>query len=211
MQPIDYASIFSPLIGIIRGALYFKLLKRTILLIWLLLTLSFFIDIICWVLGSNGINNLAFIQLYGFLEGILLLLFFGEIIKEIGQRLKFIIPAYVVIYLLDITFIESFFEFTTWFQLTRTVIFIVLCIFFLFQVFDQELDIFNTMLPEFLVVAGLLFYLCGVFFTVLLSSDMLTESNIGNDSILTSWIFHNAANLLKNIFFTVAIWKGTQK
>lgn len=79
---------------------------------------------------------------------------------------------------------------------------VVCCLFYFLKIFRNETEIFIEEDPRFIFVVGFLFfYSVGLFSWILNTYNLKAELNI-------TWAFHNLANILKNIFFAIGLWKA---
>ena len=200
---LAYSSIFSPLIPLIIVGIVVKKLRQTeYKIITTLIICSFFSDVISGIFIEG--NNYLILFFYGLIEFITLLLFFNFALKMKNRITQIIILVYVLYYFLNSIFIEGFFEFNTYARSVESLIMISMCLFYFYNIYTNELNIYIEKSPSFWIVIGVLFYFSGALFSFILSSDILSKSP---DRFYNSWALHNLANILKNILFAIGLWK----
>jgi hypothetical protein len=68
-----------------------------------------------------------------------------------------------------------------------------------YQFYKEENDIFIDQSPLFWMNIAILTYFSGAFFSFILSKEILSGP--------LPWMLHNVCNALKNILFSIALWK----
>lgn len=195
-----YFSILSSIAPILIGAIDFKKTRhvRHALIVFILVIWSFAIDT-----GSNIVarvynQNYWVINLYFIGELILLILFFKS-----NWNNKKVIDTILI--LLCILFA---YQMLTNGIHARPNIYvgihklsvIALSLFLFYKMFKDGSDIFIENSSLFWLNVGILMYYSFSFFTTVLASEILTGP--------LPWSLHNLANILKNIFFAIGLWKA---
>jgi hypothetical protein len=199
-----YGSVFSPVIALciawrLRGSL-----DRMISIIVLLCIFSFANDLLSLTFAKMRSNNMPLAHAYGLLEGLLLIKFFHYLLGWKKSTWTFVAATYALLYVADSIFLESIFSFNAWSRSGEALLMIVLCVMAFSMFYSKEEDIFIEKSPHFWIVIGILTYFSGALFSFLLSTDMLSQSA---DRFYGSWMLHNFSNLLKNVIFTVGLWR----
>ena len=134
-------------------------------------------------------------------ETVLYLFFYRKLIEK-SDFLIFVISCVLVIFLLfELYFknlVDDFFSFTL---TIKSLSFIVLSLYYFYQVYTKEKDIFKNEAPQFWYNVGILIYFSLAFFPFLLATEMM--SGLFDYSL---WFVHNIGNFSKNIIFAVGLW-----
>ena len=204
---ISKLSVFPPLLGIYIGFRGRSRLSKPVRLIFILMIISFVVDVIVMIMANYKINNLMVIHLFNLIQAIIFILFFREMFPEHVMSLNGILIAFIIFYVGDSIFITGLLKPNAISMIVQSFLMIALSIAYFYRVYVHETDIFIDKSPDFLIVLGILFYFTGAFFSWLLSSDILNTS-ISSDKFYGSWILHNIANIVKNIIFALALWRA---
>jgi len=200
-QKIIYLSIVSAVVPIFIGTTAIK--KTSSPIFWLILILcivSFASDIVSsayYLLLSR--SNYWIINIYQIAEITLVGCFFYLYLNT--KKIVIIITAIIIIYFLYQILILNFYSFYGTTLAIRSLANILFCIMVFYQFYKSEQELFIEQSPIFWINIGLLTYFSGALFSFLLSANIL---NIQSD---LNWQFHNIANILKNIFFAIGLWK----
>lgn len=203
-RAIIYGSVLSPLIPLFilqtrSGPL--RLLDRVIVLY---VTISFLFDLVSVLLAFSGIKTYPLIHLFAFLEFALLTFYFYRLLNWNRSFLIGLLACYTVVYSVNSFRFELYEEFNPIIRSITSLICITFVLLFLIRLFKRETEIFIESSPDFWFNLAILTYFSIAFFSFMLSTDILSKP-INN--LLYSWIFHNIANILKNILFAIGLWK----
>lgn len=190
---VTYGSIFSPIIPLL---FVWKRLNLYQIVIVTFIVLSFSTDLLT-VFVIKG-YNLHYIRAWGFVEALLLFLFYSIVLDRSKKWITALTIVFVVLYLFDSFWLKSY-EFNTLGRSIECFIFIVLSVLLFYQFFRKEDDIFIEHSPLFWINIAILAYFSGAFFSYVLSNMLLVDS--------ITWIFHNISNILKNLLLAVGLWK----
>lgn len=210
MKLHNYIAFLSPIIAILIGLVYKAKLRKSMLLILLLIMVSFGSDAICFVMNINQINNLWVIQLYGIAETVILYYFFKTLMPQHTSILSWVVGALLIFYVTDCLYLTGLEQYNSISKSVQAIVFIGLSLGFFYVAFTQELDIFDTLLPEFIAVIALLVYFTGAFFSFLLASDIHNITNWGKSRTYYTWMLHNIAHTLKNVILSFALWRAAR-
>lgn len=202
-----YFAIFIPLIPISIGIRGFNKLDHSSKIIVGYLIIAFSNDVICLVLAWNGIPNLFFINLFGLIQGVALILCLRYSDPEFYRNLHFIAICYVILYLFLALAIDGINQFAGVAMTTEALIMLILCITFFYNVYAHEITNSLENFPAFWIVTGVLIYFSGALYSFLLGADILAGNN---DTFYNSWILHNISGIIKNILFAIGLWKAVK-
>lgn len=193
-----YGSIISPVIPMACGLMGRRFLSNlSSILIFFLAGISFSADVASYILANLYGNNYPVVNFYLVCETLLVGSFFYLILRK--NKLVILIYLFLFIAFVGRTIRDGLFyyqhEFIPYLNLAN----IFFLIFVLINIFKNSEELFIENNPNFWFTTGLLFYFSGSLFTDLLSSEIL------NGPML--WVFHNIANILKNILFAIGLWK----
>jgi K+ transporter len=181
-----------------------KGLDRTFTILTTLIAIALLCDLGSVMLGFNGINNLPFAHAYGLIEGVLLITFFYLLLEWKKRTWTVVAILYAILYVADSIFLESIFEFNAGSRSVEALMMIVFCVMAFNMFYAREEDIFIEKSPHFWIVIGILTYFSGALSSFVLSTDMLSQSP---DRFYGSWMLHNFSNMLKNVIFTIGLWR----
>ena len=199
-----YGSIFSPVLPLFIAWQRRSGLNRTFSLLVTLISIALACDIVNTVLALQRVNNMPVAHIYGLLEGLLLLAFFDRLLTWKKMTWAILCVAYTMLYVVDSIFFESIFTFNAWSRSLEALTMIVLCVVAFNSFYQREENIFIEKSPHFWMVIGILTYFSGALFSFLLSTDMLSQAP---DRFYGSWMLHNFSNVLKNVIFTIGLWR----
>jgi hypothetical protein len=162
---------------------------------------SFATDLITFfVIRNEHLLRNILIQIFGFTEAALLLLFYTLVFKKASwKKTVYAVGAgYLAFYLIDALLWERL-KFNHMARSVEASLFIFMALAFFYQVYQQEDDIFIERSPLFWINVALLVYFAGAFFSFVLSREIMIDPRL-------TWKFHNFSNFLKNILLGIALW-----
>lgn len=168
------------------------------------ITILSFLSDMATITIVNG-NNYAFLNIYGFIEFLLIGAAFNQIFNAKIIHRSFLTIS-VLVYL--ILFIQNPHEFNDLGRAIEASYTLVFSLGYFYTIYSKSLNLFIEKSPLFWLVAGLFVYFSGSLFSFLLSSEILDQKIISPEY---SWTFHNMANIAKNLFFGVGFWLFTRK
>ncbi len=194
---ITYSSVLSPLLPI----LFFRRWNQKYLYaISAFILVSFLSDIIS-ITVLRGQPNYNFLKLYGWVETVLLILFYHYVFNKSKVLLLYIGGAISVIYFY-VSFNVEVQQFNALGRSFESILMIVLSLILLYQIFKNEDDIFIDKSAIFWINIGILLYFSGALFSFILSNYIL------DTTVKATWILHNSSNVLKNAILAVGLWKA---
>lgn len=202
--PIQLISILSVLLPILVFFFYsFNRKSRLKWVIFLLLILSLSIDILSYFLAKKGSSTIGIIHLFTLTEGSILIYFFYYLLKN-QQKLKTTILSLGVLFLLiwvtRAIFFKSFFVYDYFSQAIEFIILLTLCLLYFFQKVKVTDTIFIYNTYEFWLVAALLIYCAGTFFSFFIPMNARER----NTDTLVFETISRFGSIIKNIFIAVS-------
>jgi hypothetical protein len=188
-----YGSIFSAAIPLLFAL---KKLNRYQTVIVILITVSFLTDLITWYLIRG--RNYFFLHIYGILEALILLYFYSLVLGKSRAVVYGVALLYGLFYAVNSVWWE-YGVFNTYARSIECLIMIGLAFSLFYQFYKEENDIFIDQSPLFWMNIAILTYFSGAFFSFILSKEILSGP--------LPWMLHNVCNALKNILFSIALWK----
>jgi len=201
-------SVFSPIIPLSIAIGVNKFLAKQAKILVVLIGMAFLADLGMLILASKGINNLFIAHIFGLIELIMWMWFFQIILKYNKTTFHILAVLFSLLYVLNSIFIEPLETYNSSAQSIIAILTVLLSIIYFKNIYINEDEIFPERSPEFWFCIAIFFCHSGGLFSLLLSSDILTESP---DRFYGSWIIHNALNVLKNIVFAVGLWQYRRK
>jgi len=195
---LAYLSFFSALTPIIVGIIKRNILTRALLLVLVISLIAFIADLVSIFPKAFLLQNYIVIHCYSIAEIYVLGLFYYRSLHLPVIRNIFIILT--VLYISDVLFFSNEFNFNSGIIAIICLSFISISLFGLYKLFTKEEYLFMDQSPIFWCYIAILTYFSGSFFSWLLF-DAIQINGEG------SWIFHNIANILKNILFAIGLWK----
>lgn len=193
-----YLSIFSAVAPLISGATQFKKSFSSAKAIYLLVMCSFSADLLNTLSAYIFRSNYWGINVYWVIELTLVIIFFYLEIKR-----KWVISTGLVLLVLLVLNL-SFSGFNTFqgnYRSFYSLVMIFLSLRVYYKIFKEAADIFIEGSFLFLANTGFFIYYSGSLFTMILGKEILTDPGL-------TWTLHNIANILKNIFFAIGLWKA---
>jgi hypothetical protein len=195
-------SVFSPLLPILVFWLFhFNREQRPKWVFFLLLSVGLLIDLISYDIARKSFSTIWLVNLYTIIEFSLLAYFFILIIKgkKIIKIIQWLYILFVAFWLVYNFIIKGISVYDYIFQAIEFILLLAFCIIYLFQkvkIFQTEF-VYNTY--DFWLVAALLLYCAGTFFSFLvITSDKVTPVTIAFEYI------SRFGNIFKCILITVA-------
>lgn len=199
-----YGSVLSPVLPLITAWTRRKALDRIFSIIVSLIAIALIADVVNITLAFLHVNNLPVAHVYGLIESTLLIAFFALLLGWKKSMWIILSVGFAIYYVVNSIYFESIFSFNAWSRSAEALLMMVFCVMALRMFYSREEDIFIEKSPHFWIVIGILTYFSGALFSFLLSTDMLSQSS---DRFYGSWMLHNFSNLLKNIIFTIGLWR----
>lgn len=208
IQLISILSVFIPILVFIFIAHNRK--SRLKWVIFLLLVLSLLTDLLSYNLGKKGTSTVGLIHVFTLVEGSLLLYFFYTLLKKQSSSQNIVLSLgaiFVGTWIVRAIFFKSFYVYDYFSQTIEFIILLLLCLMYFFQkvkVTDTTF-IYNTY--EFWLVAALLIYCAGTFFSFFIP---MNASERNQDTL----VFENISRLgsvIKNILIAISFFINPNK
>lgn len=115
------------------------------------------------------------------------------------KKYPFLIYTAILLLLYGTTIYFSGNEYNSIGDTLESIVMILWSMIYFYDIYYYERDLFIEHSGNFWFVVGILAYFSGALFSFLLSKEILNGPMV--------WTFHNLANILKNLCFTIGIWK----
>ena len=183
-----------------------KSTKNTVRIIAFITIFAAFCDLTLFFLARKSINNLWIINFYELVLGLGSILFFYHVDTRYFRLLKSLSIIFTIIFLSSWFLpVDKIGDLNGLGMVLESLVLIFVSILFFYRTYLKADEVFIEKSPEFLIVAGILFYFSGALFTFLLWADILSQSP---NELYHSWVLHNCANILKNLLFVFAFVKS---
>jgi len=187
--------IFPVLVYIIR----YRQMPRFATWIFVYLVVSQMLNIIAIILGNNGITNLWLFHLETLVSTVLLMQFFGLIIRNRSVRMITIISlvAFPLFCIVNILFFEKWNQFNSNTRTAESFLLLPLSVFYWWRANDEDSDQSWGSIATNWIVTGIIFYFAGTFILFLLSNFILVGMSTESKFKIFDIAFNtNAAFLL---------------
>ena len=180
-----------------------KLAKEVGLIVGLVV-LSFISDYLSILIGRIFHNNMPWFHFYVLLESILLITFFSKVstYKKIYMITMYGLIGFLFV---DMLFLVSILKFNTIARLVQCTVMVTSCLWLFYEVYVKEEVLFIDQSGVFWIIVGVFIYFSGAFFSFLIYRNLQFDDIPVNKN--STWIYHNSANVLKNVFFAIGIWQ----
>lgn len=203
ISDISTASVLIP-IGFSVGQ-WRKMPKDLSPLKWILVA-SLICDVLMYLTGKYFRNSYPAGNTYLLLQFLILLYMFSFHHKS-RHTAMIIGISYLMFYIIDVIYLESFLKVTTIATVISSLIVITLSLHYLYKLLSELTVVHIHRFPMLWVIfAFLLYYSCTLF--ILLANNYLLKNIAHSQSNM--WVVHNFFNITKNILFAVALWKNYQ-
>lgn len=165
--------------------------------------LSLVTDTLSYNLGKKGTSTVGLIHVFTLVEGSFLLYFFYTLLKKQSSAQKIIATLgfiFIAIWTLRALLFKSFFVYDYFTQTIEFIVLLILCLMYFFQKvkITDTTFIYNTY--EFWLVAALLIYCAGTFFSFFIP---MNASERNTDTLVFESI-SRFGNIFKSVLITVA-------
>ena len=200
-----YILFFSPIISILAFFVFFKRnISRLKWIIFLLISIGFFIDYLCIALGNKNISNVWIVNVYTLLESLFLFSFFYFLFasKLLFQRITLLLSTLLVIIWVTTNFIVgNIHTYDSISQASEFIILFFLCLLYYFQKAKVVDEYFVYSYYEFWIVSALLMYCAGTFFSFFVPTSITNKRT--PDTLAFEYI-SRLGGILKNILIAIA-------
>lgn len=203
-----FMSVFVPysiLLPVLIGAVKYRVLPRSAVIIWYYLLLSGVVSLLAYIIGRvMHLNNLWLIHLYTALEVIFFCWFYKNILQAAKKaRFYWILPVvFVLLCIINALFFQSIHTYSSY---TRSVEAII-CIIFALNYFarlatmDTGKKVFT--MPEFYFNSGIFLYFSVAFMLFVFSNFIINSSSYIYNVL---WVIHAALVLCMYLFFSAGL------
>ncbi len=201
MNSLQILSIFFPLLPILVFLLFrFNREQRPKWVIFLLLLIGIFTDFLSYRISLYN-RNIWVVNIYTIVEFSFLVYFFILIIrgKKLINIIKWLYYTFVLLWFVYNFIIKSILDYDYIFQAVEFILLLAFCILYLFQKVKNNKSEFVYNTYDFWLVAALLLYCAGTFFSFL----VITSEKRTPDIIEFEYI-SRFGNIFKSILITVA-------
>jgi hypothetical protein len=197
---VAYVSVLSPLVPLSIAFIKPSNFKVEQWLLVSLLCLSLLSDGLLWYFLDLGINNWPVVNIYLIVQIILLNFIFRN--KNLLTQILFI--AFVVFAVINFLFLQTPEVLNSRTSNFGALFIIGVALWYLYRLF-QKMPINNILdMPMLWVAFAVLFYFAGTLFLFLFSNYLIANQPENHQ---LGWVLHNILNIIKNLFFAVALWK----
>jgi|JI10StandDraft_1071094.scaffolds.fasta_scaffold656717_2 hypothetical protein len=201
---ISHISATSVLVPIILAGIQWKRLSGELSLLRWILIASFLADVLSLILIKNSISPTPLGNAYLLIQFSLLIYMFSH-----SKKKKFILATiysiYLIFYIINLVFFQSFFEFNTHSIVVSSLILMFISTHYLYKLLNELPIVYIDKLPMLWVAFAVLFYYSGTFFLFLANNYLL---KVFEDDYALLWTLHNLLNVTKNLLFAVALWQS---
>lgn len=199
---VAYVSVLSPIVPLIVAFIKPTRLGKEQWYLICLLCLSLLSDGLLWYFLIKGINNWPIGNLYVIAQFILLYnLFVNKDKSKISHVLLIIFLFFAII---NFIFLQTPTTFNSRTSNIGALFINGMALSYLYRLF-KEMPINNILdMPMLWVAFAVLFYFAGTLFLFLLNNYLIVNQPENHQ---LGWVLHNILNIIKNLFFAVALWK----
>lgn len=195
------------LIPVICGMGYYSRLNKTAFYVWILVIVSFSIDILSRILIHYGQHTLLTTYFYVLLEFLIITLIFRLEFKSFlsPYLLELLYMLFLVFTCIDILLLQGFSSYNSYQRLIEYVLVLAYVLTYFYKL-TKELKIARLEKePLFLFSTGLLLYFSGSIFIFIFSNYLLSYSLELTDKI---WTLHATFHIIFQLFNTIAIGRS---
>lgn len=199
---VAHFSSSSTLIPFLIGISNLKVLSRQLKWLLAICFSALIADSTALFLMINSVNNWPVLNLFSVVQ-ITLFLIILDIDLKISWH-KYLLFLFVLFAAINLFFVQSINSFNSYSSYLGAVLLITLSLVYLFRLLRDlpTVDIYKF--PPLWVVFAILTYYGGTLFLFLFNNYLLSINLVTHKSI---WVLHNSLNILKNLFFALALWQ----
>jgi hypothetical protein len=168
-----------------------------------LIFISALSELTLFILYRLGISNVVVGNAYFIIQFFLMSYIFYHLLKN-KELIYLGVVVYSILLITNTLFFQSFNEFQSWCRVAEDVIILTYVVSFYKYILTCEPPIDGLTHPPFWINSGVGFYFAFNLSMFLFSNYVFT--NLSEDTSMLFWSFHNANNIVKNIFFAAAIY-----
>ena len=198
------------LVALYSALIYKKLEKELRLFSWFLF-LSFFIQIPSMILYIFGINNMPLLHIYTLVGGVLIILFYKEVLQSYlsGKILLWAAGVYALFILINSLFLEAILTFNTNGLIVEAAVVVILAL-STFNLLLQQKELFkNKAMYKSInwINSGFFIYFCSNLLLYYFG-DYLVRSSISILDFRHIWLLHSLFTITLYICFFFGLWKS---
>lgn len=202
---LGYITTFFSLPPLIIGLICIRTVKGYLIPMFIYVSISFFTEMINFVLTESGINNMFIFRFYTIIEFILISFFYSMFFRKYlrPRYLLLAIPLFLVVAFID----YKINGLNTMDNLASSVASISLSLYALVSfLFIMRKLLFENILSEpfFWINCGVLFYFSGNLFVFAFSNYVYTYQQSYSSAL---WAIPQLLNIFFNIFICIGFWK----
>ncbi len=180
-------------------------------LLGILVGIAVAIEVLALIIGAGvfHLNNLFLLHIFTVLELGLLALMFGPAIGSLlpAPQLRLLILGFVVFAIFNSIYIDGITRFNAFAKAIEALMVIGFVLLYFYHIL-RTLEIKHLdRAPLFWVAAGSLIYFSGSLFVFIYSNKIVSSVS----SSFTIWGIHAFLYILKNIFYSIALWTKSNK
>lgn len=205
-----YISTLSVIVPFITALIQYKSLNKQLRLFTLFLFITVAKESVCLYIGLQKGNNMPVYEiLHITLYLIYLYLFYFEFNDDRTRNfIKFFTIVLIVVYFIDILFVNGLYKMNTITNSTGGIILITLSLLYFYKLL-KNIEHQNLLLvPMFWISTGVLFYNVGTLVLFTFQNDL---SSLPFDTRMNLWAINSILNILQNILITVALFCQPRK
>ena len=206
---LQYLSAAFVIVPLILGILKKSYLNRGISLVFLLLIISFFLEIVNIWCGLNGVNNMLVFSIYTTVEFILFALFYKNFYDSIKKSFihYLLIILFSCVATLDMFFINDYMTVNNFSSSLESIIFILYSLLAFFFIMKRLMfqNLLNT--SFFWINIAILIYFAGNLFLFLFSNHLQKNDQA---QYLAVYNIHSVTNIIYYILISIGFWKAAR-
>jgi len=207
---LQYISAGFVLVPLILGILKKNCLSRGLFSIFILLIVTFFIEIFNTFCFLNGMNNMFIFNIYTPIEFILFILFYKNFFDTFHRTFThlILIILFLLIATFDTFFINDYLTVNNFSPSIESIVFIIYSLLAFFFVMKRLMykNLLNT--SFFWVNTAILIYFSGNLFLFLFSNHLQQNKHAEH---LALYNIHSVTNIIYYILISIGFWKAVQK
>lgn len=203
---IAYTSFFSPVIVLVASR-FSKNSSRSLDLVYLVLAIGLLFDVTGLFFANNGLNTYPLGNAFLIFQGALFLLLYIKKLRISRYQIA-VLVGYLLVSGIDFFVISGPFVLNSISQTMCAFTMTVASLVYLRMITNEKIDSTVYLSPMTWINFGVLIYYSGNLFLFMLNNYFSTDASGYHKS---AWSIHNLLNVIKNIFFLIAIWQNSRR
>lgn len=207
---LQYISSFFVLVPLLLGIIQRSYINKNTLPVFLLLVITFFIELLNVFFASHGISNTTIFNIYTPLEYILFILFYKSFFDTIKKSSVhyILILFFILITIFDILYANDTLMINNFSLSIESITFILYSLLAFFFIMKRLMyqDILST--SFFWINIAVLIYFAGNLF-LFLFSNILIQNN--RKQYIAVYNIHSVTNIIYYILISIGFWKSAKK